>query len=406
MLPKKLHREISASYEEALTNLDFEQEVVSLIDPAVNSVATKANAMSVISASTVVGVFIGLLVSLLIQGLDNRVRDESDLRRASGFRLLGIIPSFSKEILNKQFVLEKEEFSQTGVEVSHSSIDIDEATLAGKIDDVKEQSDLGGDTASLARDAVVSKDLKKETTKLKKSAGQVARVVEAPASSLLLLTAPLSTESEAFRHVRTSIELTSGARAHRSVLITSSRKGDGKTTIALNLATAFACYGHRTLLIDGDLRMPSLQDIFGHPRDVPGLADYLAGDEDYTNIICNGSVENLSLLFAGRPSVFPGELIGSNRMQELLSVVYDEFDQIIVDSPPIGRVSDALLLSRYVDGVALIGRSGVTPSGSIRIASNRLREANAPVIGTILNDLRGGQPYQEKEYYVVEIVQT
>lgn len=220
-------------------------------------------------------------------------------------------------------------------------------------------------------------------------------------SSLVLVSAPHSIESEAFRNVRTCVTYGSAGDPPKLILVTSGQKHDGKTTVSSNLAISLAQISERTLLIDADLRLPSIHRNFSLSRLTPGLSDYLQGYRDYSEVIFETPIPNLCLMLSGEPVNNPTELIGSKKMTELLELLGDEFDRIIIDSPPITRVADSMLLSRSVDGVVLVVRSGKTPQSVAEAAYGRLKQMDANVLGTVLNDMQSIPGYREMDYYYV-----
>jgi capsular exopolysaccharide synthesis family protein len=183
-----------------------------------------------------------------------------------------------------------------------------------------------------------------------------------------------------------------GDTTRHVLLVTSAAGGAGKTSTSVNTAAALAACGARVLLIDGDLRLPCCHRALG-AKLAPGLGDFLTGAFQQAPIQ-QTSVENLSLLAAGRPLASPTELLSSPRMRELMARVRDTFEFVIVDSPPLLAVSDALLLGRLVDGVVLITERGRTRREELATALERLRESGVAPLGAVLN--RGPLGY---EYY-------
>ena len=219
--------------------------------------------------------------------------------------------------------------------------------------------------------------------------------------SLVLVSAPNSLESEAFRNIRTCITHGSASEEAKVILVTSGQKGDGKTTVSSNLAISLAQNNERTLLIDCDLRLPTVHKHFNLSRLTPGVGDYLTGQRDYREVIFDTPVPNLCLMLAGGIVASPTELVGSKRMTELLHLLEDEFDRIIIDSPPITRVADTMLLSRLASGVLLVVRSGKTPKPVLQTAFSRLHQMDANILGTVLNDIESIPGYNEVDYYYV-----
>jgi capsular exopolysaccharide synthesis family protein len=196
--------------------------------------------------------------------------------------------------------------------------------------------------------------------------------------------------AEAYRTLRTSLLL--GDTSRHVLLVTSAAGGAGKTSTSVNTAAALAACGARVLLIDGDLRLPCCHRALG-AKLAPGLGDFLTGAYAQAPIQ-QTSVANLSLLSAGQPLASPTELLSSPRMRELMERVRDAFEFVIVDSPPLLAVSDALLLGRLVDGVVLITERGRTRREELASALERLRESGVAPLGAVLN--RGPLGY---EYY-------
>jgi len=200
---------------------------------------------------------------------------------------------------------------------------------------------------------------------------------------------PDSGFSEAMQSVRTSLAYTSQGGLPKSLMVTSAMPGEGKSTIAMNLAVSYAKSGYRVVIVDGDLRNSKLHDVFSLPRS-PGLADVL--EEGISETLYGfKEIEHLSMLVSGCPSsASPVDLLGSNSMQELLERFERDFDLVIIDSPPIGRIADSILISRAVDAVLMVVAADKAPQDEVKRAMNRLRMVNAPVVGTILNKASGG----------------
>jgi capsular exopolysaccharide synthesis family protein len=198
--------------------------------------------------------------------------------------------------------------------------------------------------------------------------------------------------AEAYRNLRASLLLASPGDPPRIILVTSAGGGAGKTSTAVNAAAALAACGSRVLLIDADLRLPSCHRALGYSA-APGLSDFLAGTVS-VEPVQQTEVENLSLLAAGHPVTNPAELLTAPAMQRLVDRARVRFDFVVIDSPPLLAVSDALLLARLVDGAIFVTERGRTSREQAAIALERLRESGAGLLGAVLN--RG--PI-EQEYY-------
>ncbi len=213
-------------------------------------------------------------------------------------------------------------------------------------------------------------------------------------------THPKSAVSEAFRSLRTSLMFSTPEGMPRVLLFTSPSQGEGKTTAAANLATVLAQNGASVLLIDADLRRPSVHRDFSIPRS-PGLTDAISrvstGTQPEHPVIHGSGVDGLSLMPAGHATPSPAELLSSNQLAKVLSDCRRIFDHVIVDAPPILGLADAVVASRMVDGVVLVAAAGKTGKENFRISVQRLRQVQAPLLGVILNRVDLESP--EYSYY-------
>jgi capsular exopolysaccharide synthesis family protein len=188
----------------------------------------------------------------------------------------------------------------------------------------------------------------------------------------------------------------------RVLMVTSAFEGDGKTTVTSQLACALAEVGHKVLLIDGDMRAPSLHTVFGLPNDLglsgmftaPALREDFfepSGEGDAPNYIRRTKVERLDLLAAGTPPKSAVITLHSPRLGEIISRQRTRYDFVIVDTPPMMQVSDARILGRHADAAIIVLRSGKTPRGAALTVKRRLADDRLPVLGTILNGWEPGQ---------------
>lgn len=206
-------------------------------------------------------------------------------------------------------------------------------------------------------------------------------------AALVTLSNPRSPVAEAFRTLRTNIQLSSIDRPVRSLLVTSASPDEGKSTTLANLAVAFAQGGTRTLLIDCDLRRPSLHTLFGLPSE-RGLTSMLLGEDRGPSPIVPTPVEGLSLLPCGPLPPNPSEILGSKRFQTLVEGLQAEADLLLFDSPPALAVSDAAVLSRQVDAVLLVASAGKTKRDHAARARQALERGGARILGVVLNNAR------------------
>ena len=197
---------------------------------------------------------------------------------------------------------------------------------------------------------------------------------------------PKSPISESYRSLRTNISYASTIdKKIKSLLISSSQTGEGKSTTTANLAIAFAQLRKKTLLVDADLRKPVQHNVFGHPRG-PGLSEYLIGEiSELDQIIHPTKIENLSIMTAGGLPPNPSELLGSDAMSSLIERLEADWDMILFDSPPIVAVTDASMISGEIDSIALVVKAGQTERSAVDRALDTIRNVKAPLIGAILN---------------------
>ncbi len=193
--------------------------------------------------------------------------------------------------------------------------------------------------------------------------------------------------SESYRILRTNMFLTLKDNENlKSILITGCSPKDGKTTVACNLAISFAVSGFKVLLVDGDLRKPLIHNIFDIKKNI-GLSDILEGKIHLNHgLYKNYLVENLIILPSGSLSSQPSELLSSQKMKELYNSLIDTYDYIIFDSPSLGSIPDAQILSKIVDGTILVASSEKTKKKDLSYALHLLQMSNVRMLGTLLNN--------------------
>jgi polysaccharide biosynthesis transport protein len=208
-----------------------------------------------------------------------------------------------------------------------------------------------------------------------------------------------STAAEAYRVVRTSMLLSTAGHPPKTILITSGQPGEGKTTTAVNTAISLSQLGASVLIIDCDMRKPSTHKIFGLDN-LRGLSTYLSRDIEIGGLIRKLEIPNVSLLSSGAIPPNPAELISSERMRNLLSELGEQYDHILIDSPPLINVTDPVILSAMVDGVILVVHGGKSTRGVAQRARQDLVSVGAKIFGVVLNnvDMRR-EGYNEYYYY-------
>ena len=210
---------------------------------------------------------------------------------------------------------------------------------------------------------------------------------------LLAAKDPKSPLAEAIRSLRTSLVFSTTEGAPKVMHLTSAGPGEGKTTAATNIAITFAQAGGKVLLIDGDLRSPSLHHALGLPNTL-GLTNYLAGDSQPAEIAQPTQVTRLFAITSGPLPPNPVELLSSAKMLDLLSTASERFDTVVIDGPPVIGLADALVLANLAKATLFVVDAGRTRYGALEGAVKRLRAANATILGAVNNRLgRPGQGY-------------
>ncbi len=208
---------------------------------------------------------------------------------------------------------------------------------------------------------------------------------------------PIATE---MRRLYSNIRHVDGRSPKRSFLITSADRGEGKSTVASYLALTVARFrGRKSLVVDADLRKPKLHEIFDVPKE-PGLFECLNGEIDPLEAIKDTPIENLKIIPAGRRVKSPAHLFEGDIMTEIFEKIKFYYDIVIVDSAPIIPVSDPMLISSVIDGVVLVLLAGRTPRNVSIRARNILLDANANLLGVVVNNMSEVLPYYyDYRYY-------
>ena len=208
---------------------------------------------------------------------------------------------------------------------------------------------------------------------------------------------PIATE---MRRLYSNIRHIDGRSPKRSFLVTSANRGEGKSTVASHLALTVARFrGKKSLIVDADLRRPKLHDIFDVPKE-PGLYECLNGEIDPLDAVKDTPIENLKVIPAGRRVKSPAHLFEGDVMKEFFEKIKFYYDIVIVDSAPIIPVSDPMLISSVIDGVILVLLAGRTPRNVSLRARNILLDANANLLGVVVNNMSEVLPYYyDYRYY-------
>jgi capsular exopolysaccharide synthesis family protein len=318
----------------------------------------------------------GVGLALLLEYLDNTVKSVEDVAHAAQLPTLALIPS----------------------------MDADAKPSLGRRRSIRSRPTLVPSMNSTAKRAAEGK--KSDGQKAPESGsdefggvwGLLARGMQ-PLGDDLAALGTLSPVVESYRMLRTSILLSTAGAPPKTILITSSQPGEGKTTTAVNTAISLSQLGASVLLIDADLRRPAVHTAFKIPH-ARGLSNYLSSHTPLDDLIVKLPLPNLSALPCGPIPPNPAELISSERMKELLRALSLQFDHILVDSPPLISVTDPVILSAMVDGTILVVQAGKSARELVRRARRDLAMAGARVIGVVLNNVNiKREGYDEYDYY-------
>ena len=307
-----------------------------------------------------IGLALGVGVIILLDFLDYTIRSSEDLATLTGATTLGVIPIVRP----------------TKPRESSNATDSITAAADGASQPV---SEMGIENAS---------PLLVTANEFKSGASESYRALR----TNVLFSTLTHTRASADSFLN-SIELAgtgSGLNSTtKTLLVTSSLPREGKSMTTANLAVTFAQAGNRVIVVDTDLRQPTLHKMFGLTNDVGFSNLLLAGADHLSTFIKKTGLPNLAVITAGNPPPNPSELLTSNRATEVIRLLRDAADIVIFDSPPVVLVSDAAILATRVDGVLLVARSGRTRRDTITKAVTKLRNVNGNVVGTVLNYVQG-----------------
>ncbi len=210
-----------------------------------------------------------------------------------------------------------------------------------------------------------------------------------PITDCFNLESPLATE---YRRLLQNLRRQQPGSDIKSVLVTSAVTGEGKSTISSLLAITAARKGYRTLVIDCDLRRPAIHRLFQLERK-KGLVEVISEGQSFKSVIKKTSLENLDVVTAGKVTAHPSELFNTQVMDTLIRELKFYYDYVLVDSPPVVPVSDAMLLSNCTDGVVVVVKAGSTAREVAKRAVEILASSEANILGVVLNNSRNSLPY-------------
>lgn len=211
---------------------------------------------------------------------------------------------------------------------------------------------------------------------------------------------PRSHVAEAFRILRTNLHFSTVDHNLKSLLVTSPGPSEGKSTITANLGIVMAQTGARVVLVDCDLRWPEQHRLFNLPNET-GLTNVLIGSMKIEDVLRSTRLPSLKVVTCGSMPSNPAELLGSEKTGKVFAELAEMADVLLIDSPPALMVADAAILSSIVDGCVLVIKTGDTKIEAVKLAKQRLENANARIVGAVLNSVKGfiGYDYYHSYYY-------
>lgn len=322
---KRLYEDLYTKLQEANVSAGIKATNITIVDPARSeSIPVRPKSMRNLELGILLGVFLGLAIAYTVDSFDRTLRGPVEVEEITGIPVIGVIPSFEES---------------------------------------------AGHYESRRR-------------KIRKKAASESPSVQ---NSVWMLTHPESSPAEAFRALRTSIMLSRPGGGPRIILVTSCIPGEGKTTLTTNLAVAFAQHNKKVIIVEADMRRPTMRHAFDVANTV-GLSNVLAGSHTSEEAIVHaGQVEMLDVLPAGPHPPMPSELLGSTAFDELLQQLRARYDIILIDSPPALLVTDAVTISVKSDATLWVALAGVVTRPQLARAADLIERNGMPVIGFVVN---------------------
>jgi capsular exopolysaccharide synthesis family protein len=344
------------------------------------------------------GLFGGVGLAFLFERLDSSIKNNEDVGKATGgVATLGVVPAFAQDGFMKRYAHGNGHFKV--------KIETKNGIAAGRKKKRKKEKekekerrrrgallDLGGSgSAARLREKEKLSDAR-EPRPAEKNA------VEPEIKSIELITylSPKSDLAESYRTIRTSLLLSSADKKPKAIVVTSALPEEGKSATLSNLAVTLAQAGKNVLILDTDFRKPTQHKIFKYRNSV-GLTNYLTSEKEIKEFVKGTGIPNLYLINAGPVPPNPAELLGSEKMGELIETMKQWFDYILLDSPPVLTVSDALVLGPKADGMILVVWGGKTAREALKRAKQKLDVMNIRCLGVVINNIS----VQDSDYYYV-----
>ena len=224
-------------------------------------------------------------------------------------------------------------------------------------------------------------------------------------SRIISIQKPKSPISEVYRGIRTSIEFSNLDKKLKVINVTSSMQNEGKSTVMANLAVNFANLDKKVLIMEGDLRNPSVHRMF-NISNINGLTDILLNNKSFTECAHCTEVKNLHVLTCGPIPPNPSEMLSSKKIREFVESLREHYDYIFIDAPPIGIVTDAGIISTYTDGCIFVVGAGDADIEMAKVSKERLEKVGANILGVVLNKFESSGANGYYNYYYEEEVKS
>jgi len=221
-------------------------------------------------------------------------------------------------------------------------------------------------------------------------------------SNLTVKERPKSGLAESFRALRSNLNFFTGNQTKKVFMVSSSISGEGKTFTTINLATVFALSGKRTLIVGADMRRPKIFQDFNRDNDV-GLSTYLSGISEFKQVVLTTEIPNLFLTSGGPVPPNPSELLLTNKFEEFIKKALEEFDFVLIDTPPLALVTDAFVMSKFVDHTVFVMRQNYSPKEFVHSIDEYYRSGKIKNISILLNDIyKSGLGYGYGQSYTYQ----
>jgi len=342
---KRLYEDLYTKLQEATVSAGIKATNITIVDPARSqTVPVRPKKMLNVEAGLAIGSLLGLILAFTVDRLDNTVINPLEVEGITDLPVLGIIPDFNAPLRGYGYGVRR--------------------------DQAKAQKE---------------KDAEKDG--------------HPQSPQICMIDQPDSAASEAFRALRTSVLLSRAGGEARVVLVTSCVPGEGKSTVSVNLAISYAQHGRRTIIVESDMRRPTMPQVLD-VNNTYGLSNVLSGDKTFQECVHKGvCTPMLDVLPAGPRPPMPAELLGSAVFDKLLESLAEEYDTVLIDSPPALLLTDAVSIATKTDVVVWVARAGVVTRPQLARAAQLIERHAIPVIGFALNCIgQGMDPYYSYSY--------